>query len=401
MSAPQPPNPPWQGGQPQQQWQGEPDQEQQGQQPNGPQQPGPPEQNPFSSPGPTQVLGQPGADGVERTQVVRPEQQGDKTQMVPPGSLPPQNPPYNPPSPAGGFPGQQPPPGYGGPPPGYGQQPPPGYGPPPPGYGQQQPPPGYGPPPGGFAQQPGLGHAPSFGGPGQNTQMISMIVLGAVAVFGLIGAIMMITLFSDLNPSDPCTGLSGAARASCEDFAGNISAPGRYIVYTIVLLVAAVAAIAGAVLQYLKKVPYAHLIILGAGAVMALFAIIFGSDASFITRLVFMLLFGLVIAGAGAMAFFPQTRAYLGFGDGALGGPRTGPSGFGGPPPGGGFGQPGGYGQPPQQFGQPPQQPGGYGQPPQQQPGGFGTPPGGFGQPPQQPGGYGQPGQSGGPPQQW
>src|SRR5439155_9463764 len=106
MSAPQPPNQPWQGGQPQQ-WQGEQNQEQQqGQQPYG-QQP-PSEQNPpFQAPEPTSVIGGPGGppqqgDGIERTQVVRPEQQqqpgqGDATQMVPPGSMPPQQPPYAPP----------------------------------------------------------------------------------------------------------------------------------------------------------------------------------------------------------------------------------------------------------------------------------------------------------------
>src|SRR5204862_4353596 len=108
MSAPQPPNPPWQGGQPQQ-WQGEPNQEQQGQPPYG-QQP-PQEQNPaLSAPGPTQVLGGPGQaggppqhdPGQDRTQVVRPGDhgvlgQGDATQMVPPGSMPPQQPPYAPP----------------------------------------------------------------------------------------------------------------------------------------------------------------------------------------------------------------------------------------------------------------------------------------------------------------
>src|SRR5262245_50196798 len=97
MSAPQPPNQPWQGGQPNQE-------QQQGQPPYG-QQP-PQEQNPaLHAPGPTSVIGGPGhggpppGDGVERTQVVRPEQQGqgDATQMVPPGSMPPPPPQYAPP----------------------------------------------------------------------------------------------------------------------------------------------------------------------------------------------------------------------------------------------------------------------------------------------------------------
>src|ERR1044071_4674836 len=134
MSAPQPPNQPWQGGQPPQHGEGGED------------------QNPaLTNAGPTQAIqpgqplpphgGQTGADGVERTQAIQPGQQppsgpdsgatqvvppgsfgqqqgGDATQMVPPGSMPPQQPPYAPPPGAdasGGF--QQP----------YGQQPPQGY----------------------------------------------------------------------------------------------------------------------------------------------------------------------------------------------------------------------------------------------------------------------------------
>jgi hypothetical protein len=280
MSAPQPPNPPWQGGQPQQ-WLGEPGQEQQGQ-------PAPPEQNPaLSQPGPTQVLGgpgqAPGADGVERTQVVRPEQQGDKTQMVPPGALPPQQPPYAPPPSASSPPGGFPPPsgGFGHPPPGYGQ-PPPGYGPPPPQAFGQQPPPGYGPPPGGFAQQPGLGHGPAFGGQGQNTQMIQMIILGAVAVFGLIGAVMMITLWSDLGSASRAVDqVCSGPFATSEICDQTTSGAGRGIFYTIVLLVASLGAIAGAVLLYLKKISYAHYVLLGCGGLMVLFSIIFGADGSF------------------------------------------------------------------------------------------------------------------------
>lgn len=437
MSAPQPPNQPWQG---------EPDKEQQEQQ--GQQQP-PPEQNPaLSSPGPTQVLGGPGqqggppqggqagADGVERTQVVQPGAgqqapgQPDATQMVPPGSLPPQAPPYaqpggqyqqQPPSPPGGFPGQQqhsPPGGFPGPqqsppggfpgqpqPGGFGQQPPPpgGFGQPPggfPGQPPQQPggfgqqPPGYGPPPGGFAQQGGLGQPPSFGGPGLNTQLISMIIAGVVAVLGVIGAILTITLWADVGGAggEAASGCSQfddpELRAQCErsaeQFAEDVSVPFRVHLYLAMLLIGSLAAIGGAVMIYLKK-NLAHYLVLGGGALMLLFAFIYGVDGQFIARLVFLLLFGIVITAAGALGFFPQTKQYLGQGS-VLGGPGGGY----GPPPGGGYGPPpgGGFGQPPGGFGQQPQQPGGFGQPP----GGFGQQP-----PPQQ--GYGQ--QGGQPPQQW
>jgi hypothetical protein len=417
MSAPQPPNPPWQGGQPQQQWQGEPNQEQQGQPHTGPHQ-APPE-NPLSAPGPTQALGgpgygpphgHPGADGVERTQVVRPEQQGpgDRTQMVPPGTLPPQQPPYAPPpsatdhphSPPGGFPGQQgPPPGYGPPPPGFGQQPG-GFGGPPPGGGfpgQQGPPPGYGPPPGGppggFAQQGRLGQGPTFGGMGQNTQMVSMIILGVVALLGLIGAIMAITDLFDLidasgAASSACDNVpAGPARESCEEFAASadVGVPFRLYIYVILLLAGSLAALGGAVLHYLKKINYGPQLILGGGAAMFLVSFIIGIDGAFAGRVVLLLLFGLVIAAAGASVYFPQTKHFLGGGS-VLGGPPSRPSGFGPPP-----GQPGGFGQPP----------GGFGGPPPGQPG-YGPPPPGYGPPPgQPPGGYGGPPPGGPPPQQW
>ena len=67
-------------------------------------------------------------------------------------------PPEYPGNPADPHGGNQNPPGYPTPPPGYGAPPPPpGYGapPPPPGYGAPPPPPGYGPPPGGGYYPPG------------------------------------------------------------------------------------------------------------------------------------------------------------------------------------------------------------------------------------------------------
>jgi len=423
MSAPQPPNQPWQGGQPPQQGEGE-------------------NQNPaLTNAGPTQAIqpgqplpppgGQTGADGVERTQAIQPGQrppaQGDDsgatqvvspgsfgqpqqhapdagaTQMVPPGTLPPQAPPYaqphDPNSPPGGFPGQ--PQGFGQqqgfpgqqPPPGYGQQPPPGYGQqPPPGFGQQ-PPPGY-PPQGGFAQQSGLGQGPSFGGQGQNTQMIAWVIAGVVAVLGLVCAIWAVSddIFSgDLGDYSDIYDQAGSQQDA-------LVGPGIFYISTILILLAGLAAAGGGVLIFLKH-KLAAMVTVVAGGLLAVGGIVymigFGSfdlpegvsvsdlDAPIGSVRVFALIAGILVAGAGALGYFPQTKQYLGVGSvlGGQGGPGgpAGPGGFG-PPPGGGFGQP------QQGFGQPPQQ--SYGQPPQQ----------GFGQPPQQ--GYGQPPQPGGPPQQ-
>jgi len=420
MSAPQPPNQPWQGGQPNQEQQNMP----QGGPPSGP--------NPaISNPGPTQVMGGPGGvqpadDGADRTQVVQPGQQGphqggDATQMVPPGTMPPQTPPYAPPPSAsdqsGGF-GQPQQGGFGQqPPPGYGQQQPPqqqGFGQPQQGGFGQQPPPGFGQqqPPGGFAQQQGLSQGPNFGGQGNNTQMIAWAIAGVVAVLGLVSAIW--ALSDDIFSGDLSDYSKGYDAASAEE--QNLG-PAPFLLYlsTILIALGGLAAVGGGVLIFLKH-KLAPIVTVAAGGVMVVFAILYmigmgqfdlpdGADIDFpIAHVkIWALIAGLLVAGAGALGFFPQTRQYLGMGSslaGPGGGGFGGGSGFGGGQQQGGFGAPqsGGFGQ------QPPQQPGGFGGPPS---GGFGQPPqqGGYGQqPPQQPGGFGgpPPGQPGGqPPQQW
>lgn len=406
MSAPQPPNQPWQGGQPPQQGEGE---------------------NPaLTNAGPTQAIqpgqplpppgGQTGADGVERTQHIQPgqpipgDQGGDSgatqvvspgsfgqqttpgqapdagaTQMVPPGSLPPQQPPYAQPgadaSPPGGFPGQQPPPGYGQQPPqGFGQQPPPGYGQQPQGFPGQQPPPGFPPPQGGFAQQQGLGQGPSFGGQGQNTQMIAWGIAGVAALLGLIVAIIGLTDFGDLG--DYSDAYDTIPDAAVDQY--GLPSPGMMWLTTIGMLLGALAAIGGGVLVYLKN-KLAPTVLAAGGGLMFIFAIIQmimvgGMDLpegsiEMPGGTVLSLIAGIIVGGIGAMGFFPQTKKFYGM-DSAL----AGPGGGFGPPPGGGFGGPQqGFGQPQQGFGQPPQQ--GFGQqPPPQQ--GYGQPPQG-GQPPQ------------------
>ena len=111
----------------------------------------------------------------------------------PPGALPPTA--YQPPA----YPAlPYPPPGYGGPPPGYG--PPAGYGGPPPGYG----PPGYGPPdygpplyPGGYYPAPdyhgGYGPQPTTQS-GTNGMAIAALISSFTGLFCCIGGIAAIVL---------------------------------------------------------------------------------------------------------------------------------------------------------------------------------------------------------------
>ena len=133
------------------------------------------------------------------------------------------------------------------------------------------------------------------------------------------------------------------------------------------------------------------------------------SDAPFGHVKIFALIAGLLVAGAGALGFFPQTKKFLGQGS-ALG--TSAPLGFGGSQ--GGFGQ-----QPQQGFGQQQPQQQGFGQQqgglrssPRSSPvvsaspsraSGSSQPQQGYGQQ-QPPQGFGQQGgqqQGGQPPQQW
>lgn len=450
MSAPQPPNQPW-GGE---------------QQPQGPSSGPQPQQNsPFGTSEPTQVVQpqqpqqsqgeqQPFGDSPEPTQVVQPPnpasagQQGDNaesTQLVAPGSQPQPAIPYAPPpsaadnpaavNPQGGF-GQQPPSGGFGAPgqlgPQSGPQPQQGFGGQPGQFGA--------PPQGGFGAPPGGGFGappqPAFGGGagGGGNKLKSLVVGGIVAVLALVTAILAITLMSDISgpgsseideaveqcvaagaPEDMC-------RESVQQYADSAEgAPGYIWFYVVMVLVGGVlAAASGVLLALLDKLkgglrklvaPF----MLGGGFFTLLFSVLLMIESSGeLTRVIFTMIFGLLITVAGVLALLPATAPFLGIGGPGGGGgfpPPGQPGGFGQPGQPGGFGQPGQPGQP-GGFGQP-GQPGGFGQPgghfpssggfPQPgqpgQPGGFGQPgqPGGFGQP-GQPGGFGQPGQ---PPQQW
>src|SRR6266702_2879540 len=302
--------------------------------------------------GPTQAV-QPGQGNTpEATQVVRPGQQQpggspspfpEATQVVSPGQ---QNPNYGqyaagvqPPAPGapqqpGWSPGAQQQP----PQPGYGQQQQPGYpqqmpGYPPAGPGQQS---GYGQPV--YGQQPGYGQQPAYPGyapggaatPMDTNKIISWVVLAVAAVMALLGAILTITLWSEASGgADPCAGLTGAEASACAQVTGSLAVPTAAIIYFILLIVGGVAGVAGAVLVFMKK-EVGKLAIIGGGALLLLFSIIFMIQYTSVGRIVYDLIAGIVVAGIGALAFFPQTRAYLGL-----------PGGLAAP---GGYGQVGGFG---------------------------------------------------------
>lgn len=424
MSAPQPPNQPWGGGQ-QPSPQGPP---------SGPQ---PQQDNPFGSAEPTQVV-QPGqpqqqdqsqsqgdqfGDSPEPTQVVHPGQ-GDtgggaeSTQLVPPDQQP-QSIPYAPPPSAadnpaamnpqqGGFgqqPGQQPgqPQGFGAPQPG---QQPGGFGQPG-GFDPQQGQGGFGAPyPG--QQQGGFGAPPQapFGGPsggGGNKQLFGWIAGGVTALLGLVALIFSIMDFVDVGEyADGFNSLPGDQRAQFDEF--GFPSPGTLYLYIGLVLVGSLAtlaagvciALAGKLGAGLRKV--APIVAAVGGLLMLVGSILiftaFPSEANVDTAgtPTLYMVFGIIAIAVGVLGLIPATAQFVGLGGGSK---QSGPGGYGGP---GGFGPPNaGFGPPPGGYGPPS---GGFPPPGQQQPG----QPGGYGGPPpgqQQPGGYGQPGQQGQPPQQW
>lgn len=253
-----------------------------------------------------------------------------------------------------GYGGQPVPESYGQPGPGgydqptasnHGQQPPhPGYGPPPPpgpgypqaGYGQQ---PGYVPPPWG-----GYG-APASGPTAQQT--IGWITFAIIGLLGLLGAILTLNLWINLNSavsraSDVCNRFGGEYSTLCRQSIKNVvpSVPVALVICLVLIIAASLAATGGAVMLFLKR-QMGQFLILGGGIVMLVLAI--GCEARYgaTGRITYDLIAGLVIAVTGGLMFVPAFRAVLGLPPKLTGGP--GPAGF----PGGGqwpYGQP----QPPQ-----------------------------------------------------
>jgi hypothetical protein len=427
----------------------QPPEDEQGQGGQQPQQGG--DQPALASSGPTQVVlpgqqqPQQPSGAPEATQVVRPGQSStpEATQVVPPGQQPAQQPNYGqyaaqapnygqqPPQQPGAFGqqpgqpapqaqpnpfGQQPQPGQPGMPgaqpqqPGYAPAPQGTYPPAPQGYGQQAQP---------YGAQPGYpGYAPGAGGSNAPTnQILVWLTLGATAVVAVVAGIMAIITFGNISDYSKGVDAYGSTdkmvQALKAEGATNVTAtaPAVLWILTIVVLVAALIAIAGSVVAFLRQFAFSAFGIIGAGALMLIVAVIglilwpAASNSSQSQtfdgggKYIFFLIAGIVIAGIGAVLQFIPSFAKEIAPAGGTGG------GFGGGQPNPYGQQPNPYGQPPNPYGQPQQQPNPYGQQPNpygQPPNPYGQPqqqqPNPYGQPQQQPNPYGQP--SGGFPQQ-
>jgi hypothetical protein len=207
--------------------------------------------------------------------------------------------------------------------PGFGGQPVPES------YGQQPPPPGYGPPPGsGFPPPAEYGHQPGYsppwggyGGPAPaptSQQTISWVSLAAIGLMGLLGAILTLTLWINLNSAvsraaDVCNRFGGEYSSMCRQQIKNMvpSVPVALVVCLFLIIAACLAVTTGAVMLFVKR-PMGQFLILGGGIVMLILSI--GCEARYgaTSRVTYDLIAGLVIAAIGGLMFVPAFRVVMG-----------------------------------------------------------------------------------------
>ena len=207
--------------------------------------------------------------------------------------------------------------------PGFGGQPGPES------YGQQPPPPGYGPPPGSgfpppaeYSQQPG--YRPPWGGYGApapaptSQQTVSWVGLAAIGLLGLLGAILTLTLWINLNSAvsraaDVCNRFGGEYSSMCREQIKNMvpSVPVALVVCLFLIIAACLAVTAGAVMLFVKR-PMGQFLILAGGIVMLILSI--GCEARYgaTSRVTYDLIAGLVVAVIGGLMFVPAFRVVLG-----------------------------------------------------------------------------------------
>jgi hypothetical protein len=225
------------------------------------------------------------------------------------------------------------------PPPG----PPPQWGPAPDGpqdYGQQPPPPGT-------PQQ--WGGYPPPASPPTFQQTIGGISLAVIGLLGLLGAILTLTLWINLNSAenhatDVCNRFKGEYANSCRHQIESmvVSLPVALVVCLFLIIGACLAVAVGATLLFLKRA-LGHFLILGGGIVMLVVAI--GVEARYgaTSRVTYDLIAGLVIAVLGGLMFVPAFRVLLGLPPHLSAQPHGIPPGQWpqGPPPPPQFGPPG------------------------------------------------------------
>lgn len=208
------------------------------------------------------------------------------------------------------------------PPPG----PPPQWGPPPedpwehagPGFGSQPGPESFGP------QPPPAYGAPQWGGYGPPApaptapQTIGWISLAATGLLGLLGAILTLTLWINLNSSvsratDVCNRFGGEYANLCRQQIAKMvpTVPVALVVCLFLIIGACLAVAAGAVLLFVKK-QLGQFLLLGGGIVMLVVSICVEARFGATSRVTYDLISGLVIVVAGGLMFISAFRVLLG-----------------------------------------------------------------------------------------
>ena len=177
-------------------------------------------------------------------------------------------------------------------------------------YGQQPPHPAYG--------------SPQWGGYGAPVpaptaqQTVGTISLAAIGLSGLVGAILTLTLWINLNSAasraaDVCNRFGGEYGNMCRHQIQNMvpTVPVALVVCLFLIIGACLAVAAGTVMLFLKR-PLGQFLILGGGIVMLVVSI--GLEARYGTtgRITYDLIAGLVVAAIGGLMFIPAFRVLLG-----------------------------------------------------------------------------------------
>jgi hypothetical protein len=182
-------------------------------------------------------------------------------------------------------------------------------------------------------------------------QTIGWISLAAIGLLGLLGAILTLTLWINLNSSvsratDVCNRFGGEYANLCRHQIEKMvpTVPVALVACLFLIIAACLAVSAGAVMLFLAR-QIGQFLILGGGIVMLVVSI--GVEARYgaTSRVTYDLIAGLVIAVTGGLMFVPAFRVLLGLPP-QLMGASPGPGNF----PGGGRWPPG---PPPPQYGPP------------------------------------------------
>jgi hypothetical protein len=198
-------------------------------------------------------------------------------------------------------------------------------------YGQQPLPPGYGAPtpvgpgslPAGYGQPPGYGpqHWGGYGAPvlvPTSQQKIGWITFAIVGLLGLLGAVLTLTLWINLDSAvnraaDMCNRFSGEYARSCRQSIKNLvpTVPVALVVCMFLIIGGNVAATGGAVMLFLRK-QLGQFLILGGGIVMLVLSI--GCEARYgaTSRLTYDLIAGVVVTVIGGLLFVPAFRVLVG-----------------------------------------------------------------------------------------